>query len=170
MAVSHCSSMHTRNLPETGLPTSSHPKSLPYAARISFFIPYFTADQHLKLLLRPVAHAYESWTKWLQLLAAHPSSTTDFSSVPTVLFPARHLPKVMTHARVSRVTTVMWTLESLHQAINKMVFVLCALNPLWRHEDSEPPTAWAASESLHSPAKIDVNVRHEPQWSCAEPL
>lgn len=61
VAVSHYSSLHKRNLPETGLPTSSQPESLPYAAKISFFIQ----DQHLKLLLHTVTHACESWTKWL---------------------------------------------------------------------------------------------------------
>lgn len=141
MAVSHCSSLHTRNLPETGLPTSSQPKSLPYAPRISFFIPYCIADQHLKLLLCPVSHARESWTNWLgSSWLSYPSDTTDSSSIPTVPFPARHLPKVMAYDGVSQMPNGMWTLESLHQAINKMVLILCVLNPFWGHEDSEPPS------------------------------
>lgn len=44
------------------------------------------------------------------------------------LFPAMHLPKVMTHDRIPHVTNGMWTLESLHQAVNKMVLILHALD------------------------------------------
>lgn len=58
VAVSHCSSLLSRHLPEIALPTFSQPKSLPYAARISFFIPYCTVDQHLERLLRTVTRAY----------------------------------------------------------------------------------------------------------------
>lgn len=60
VAVSHCSSLHTKDLPETAPPTSSQPESLPYAAKISFFIPYCTADQHPRPLLHTATHAYES--------------------------------------------------------------------------------------------------------------
>lgn len=59
VAVSHCSSLHTKDLPETAVHTSSQPECLPYAAKIFLFIPYCTAGQHPKPLLHTARQPYE---------------------------------------------------------------------------------------------------------------
>lgn len=65
VASSHCSNLHTKDLPKTALPTSSQPESLPYAAKIFSFILYCIADQHPKLLLHSATHTRSCRIKWL---------------------------------------------------------------------------------------------------------
>lgn len=54
VAVSHCSSLHTKDLPETALHTSLQPESFPYAAKIFFFFLLLSSTQN-----HTATHAYE---------------------------------------------------------------------------------------------------------------
>ena len=162
MAVSHCGSLHTKDLPEIALPTSSQPESLPYAAKIFFFIPSCTAGVHLKPLLSEHTHAscrVKQLTapghppiRYHQRLLS-PRCHTPFHPPPQSGDP--QLGFTCNHGTGAP--------ERLCQAVTNTVLVLCALNPLRGHEDAEPASA-AGLLHLRSPAETDVNIRRQPQW------